>query len=71
MTACPLEHLVRVDIHRGDAGDEDEDNEEVEDDKGGEVLLVGAEELQLLQETSLHMVSLNRLLNVKHLECED
>ena len=42
MAACPLEHLVCIDIHGGDASEEYEDDEEVEDEEGGEVLLVGA-----------------------------
>ena len=70
MTACPLEHLIGVHIHGGDASEEDEGDEEVEDEERGEVLLVGEKELQLFKETSLYVVSFNRLLNMEDLEIE-
>ena len=59
MAARPLEHLVRVHVDRGDAGEEDEDNEAVEEEEGEEVLLGGADQLQLAEDAAFNMVSFN------------
>ena len=59
MAARPLEHLVRVHVDRGDAGEEDEDDEAVEEEEGEEVLLGGADQLQLAEDAAFNMVSFN------------
>ena len=59
MAARPLEHLVGVHVHRGDAGEEDEDDEAVEEEEGEEVPLGGAQQLQLAQDAAFNMVSFN------------
>ena len=59
MAARPLEHLVRVHVDRGDAGEEDEHDEAVEEEEGEEVLLGGAQQLQLAEDAAFNVVSFN------------
>ena len=70
VAARPLEHLVGVHVHRGDAGEEDEDDEAVEEEEGEEVLLGGAEQLQLAEDAAFNVVPFNSLLDVEDLEVQ-